>query len=161
MEIEYVPLDDLVPYDKNPRNHPEEQLEKLRKEFKANGFDQPIVIDEDSVIIKGHGRYYALKSMGEKLTVPCVRRADLTAEQARLSRIVDNKVASSEWDEQKLYDDILSMQEAGGSLEDIHMEEDEFSRMESNLGEDFHMMSTHSIDVTDTEHKCPGCGYEW
>ena len=92
LKIEYKKLSEIKPYERNNKKHPKSQIDKLRKQIEANGFDVPIVIDENNVIIKGHGRYICLKEMkAEK--VPCIIRTDLTENQKKAARIADNKLS--------------------------------------------------------------------
>jgi ParB-like chromosome segregation protein Spo0J len=59
MDIEYINPKDLVPYSKNAKKHPSEQVKRIAKSIKEFGFRQPIVIDKDNVVIIGHGRLLA------------------------------------------------------------------------------------------------------
>ncbi len=91
----------IKPYEKNPRNN-EKSIEKVANSIKEFGFLQPIVCDSDGVILAGHTRYAAAKSLGLE-TVPVLYAGDLTPEQARAYRLADNKVGEgSEWDEELL-----------------------------------------------------------
>ena len=100
-KVELRPIEELKPYENNPKAHPLEQIEKLVKSIKEYGFDQPIVVDKDGVIIKGHARFEACKKMGlEKVSI--IKREDLDNMQIRGSRLADNKVAESEWDMEML-----------------------------------------------------------
>jgi hypothetical protein len=95
-EAVWMPIDQVKPYPKNPKKHPPEQVEKIAKSIKAFGFDQPIVVDKDMVIIKGHGRLAASRHLG--LTeVPVIVRSDMTENEARASRIADNQTADTYW----------------------------------------------------------------
>lgn len=96
-EVSLEELDKIVPYEKNPKKHPPEQVDKIVDSIKTSGFDQPIVVDKDNIIIKGHGRRLAAQSMGLK-RVPIIKRTDLSASEARASRIADNQTAESYWD---------------------------------------------------------------
>ena len=92
LPVELMSQGDLVPYEKNTKIHTPEQVSKIAAAIKEFGFDQPIVVDKNLVIIKGHGRRLASLELGLK-KVPVVVRTDLTDEQIRALRIVDNKVA--------------------------------------------------------------------
>lgn len=99
---------DLIPYEKNNKAHPDEQVEKIVKQITLFGWDQPIVINSKNEIGKGHGRWLAAQKMG--LTeVPCIVRDDLSADQFRAARIGDNRVAQSSWDHQNLRDELASL----------------------------------------------------
>jgi hypothetical protein len=86
----------LVPYIRNAKRHPPEQIDKIAGQISAYGFDQPIVIDAHNVIIKGHGRREAALKLGLK-EVPVIV-SSLDEYQAMASRIGDNKVGESEFD---------------------------------------------------------------
>ena len=97
MEIEEVKLQDLRPYERNPRKN-EAAVPVVMESIRNFGFKVPLVIDKDNVIVCGHTRYKAAKRLGMD-TVPCIRADDLTPEQIRAFRLVDNRAAEmSEWD---------------------------------------------------------------
>ena len=97
MKIEFWAIDQVVPFDLNSKKHDKEQVKKIAESIKKFGFDQPIVVDRDGVIIKGHGRRLACLELGLK-TVPVLVREDLTPEQVRAARVADNRVAISDID---------------------------------------------------------------
>lgn len=101
MDIEIVPVDQLVPYYNNPRLN-NDAVDAVANSIKEFGFKQPIVIDKDNVIIAGHTRWEASQELG--LTeVPIIRADDLTEEQIKAYRIADNKTAElADWDLDKL-----------------------------------------------------------
>lgn len=104
--IEYIAPAKLTPYADNARRHPPEQIRQIAEAIQRLGFINPIVVDAQGVIIAGHGRYEAAKSLGLK-KVPVVRLSHLSDEQARLMRIEDNALASaSRWDLPALYAEI-------------------------------------------------------
>ena len=108
MEIILKRLNELKPYDKNPRNN-EEAVKYVANSIKEFGFKVPIIIDKDNVIVAGHTRYKASKKL-ELQEVPCIVADDLTEEQIKAFRIADNKVSEiAEWD-----NDILAIE-----MEDI------------------------------------------
>lgn len=97
MNIEYVPLTDIKPYEKNAKKHPEKQVEYIANSIKEFGWKQPLVVDENGEIIIGHGRYFAAKKL--KLdAVPCIYARDLSEQQIKALRLADNKTNESEWD---------------------------------------------------------------
>ena len=90
-EIVLRAIDDIHPYPNNPKQHPQEQIEQLAALIKEFGFDQPIVVDEDLMILKGHGRQMAARLLG--LTqVPTIQRIGLTPAQKKAIIIADNQV---------------------------------------------------------------------
>ena len=106
---------DLIPYAKNAKLHPDDQVEHIANSIKEFGWTQPIVIDENNVVVIGHGRLAAAKKLRLK-TVPVVKRDDLTEEQIRALRIVDNRVAKSKTD-------LEIMSQELESIMDIDMEQ--------------------------------------
>jgi len=103
-EVTIRPLDSIVPYGENPKEHPQEQVDKIASSIQRFGWDQPIVVDGDGTIIKGHGRYQAAQKLGLD-EVPVIEQPDLSDAEARAARIADNRVAESEWD-----DDLLAVE---------------------------------------------------
>ena len=97
MKIKEIPVEKIIPYYSNPKLHPEVQIKKLAKGIAAFQWDQPIVVDKEMVIIKGHGRLLAAKALG-LTTVPVLVADYLTPEEVTAARLADNKVAESEWD---------------------------------------------------------------
>ena len=94
MEIEYVKLKDLIPYENNAKLHPKKQVNRIIKSIEEFGFNDPIAIDENNMIIEGHGRYLALKKLDYK-EVPCIRLIGLTEEQKKAYILVHNKLNMS------------------------------------------------------------------
>lgn len=91
MKIENIKVEDLIPYEKNARTHPPKQIDILAKNIERFGFTTPILINNENVIIAGHGRLLALKQLG-KTTAPCVRMEDLTEEEQKALRLADNQI---------------------------------------------------------------------
>ncbi|HEO7922190.1 TPA: DUF4417 domain-containing protein [Streptococcus agalactiae] len=96
--IEYVDIDSIKPYQKNARLNDGEAVEKVAGSIKEFGFQQPILVDENNVIITGHTRLKAALSLGiEK--VPIAHAVNLTDDQIKAYRLADNRVAEfSMWD---------------------------------------------------------------
>lgn len=106
-------LDKIIPYHSNPRTHPVEQIALLAKLFLRHGIDQPIVVDEDGVILKGHGRRLAAYEAG-LAEFPVVQRDDLSDIEKRALRLEDNQVALlSEWSVELLRSELSSLSLGG------------------------------------------------
>lgn len=86
----------IRPYEKNAKKHPLSQIKQVAASIKAFGFNQPIVLDKQNVIIVGHGRFEAAKLLGLK-DVPTIT-VDLSEEKAKAYRLADNKLNESKWD---------------------------------------------------------------
>ena len=91
MQIKKMPLADLKPYEHNPRLN-DSAVDAVVESIKAYGFKVPLVIDSASVIVAGHTRFKAAQRLGLDC-VPCIVADDLTPEQIKAFRLVDNKTA--------------------------------------------------------------------
>ncbi len=117
-QSQMIAVDKLVPYERNPKKHPESQINSLAEMFQTFGFDQPIVVDANMVIIKGHGRRLAAIKAGMAM-VPVIVRTDLSAAKARAARIADNKIAETDWDTEALMAEVRGLRDEDEEL--IHM----------------------------------------
>ncbi|HKQ49707.1 MAG TPA: DNA modification methylase [Phycisphaerae bacterium] len=98
MQIEMMPIDAVREYQKNPRVISEEAIAAVAQSIKSFGFKVPVILDADGVLIAGHSRIRAARSLGLK-EVPAIRATDLTPEQIKAFRIADNQVGTlSKWD---------------------------------------------------------------
>lgn len=88
----------ITPYAKNAKKHPKKQIEQIAASIKEFGFNQPIVVDKEGVIIVGHGRYEAAVSLGMKEEDMPIKVVDLTKDQAKAYRLADNKLNESDWE---------------------------------------------------------------
>lgn len=91
LAITSLPIESLKPYPNNARKHPKKQVRDLAESIEAFGFLVPIGIDEDHVILSGHGRWAAAKLLGLE-RVPCIRNKGLTEAQKRAYVLADNKI---------------------------------------------------------------------
>ena len=128
-EIVYKTLDQIIPYENNPRNN-ENAVEAVANSIKEFGFNQPIAVDKNGIIVVGHTRYKAAEKLGIK-EVPVVVLDDLTDEQIKAYRIADNSTNElAEWNFEKLgleLDGIgLDMTLFGIEPEEKEPEEDDF-----------------------------------
>lgn len=105
----------IIPYHNNPRKN-EDAIDAVAASIEEFGFQQPIVVDKDMVIIVGHTRYAAAKQLG--LTkVPVVVAKDLSEEQTRAYRLADNKTNElAKWDEKLFTEEISGIEEIDMSL---------------------------------------------
>lgn len=105
LNIVYKNIRDLHPYKKNVKKHNKEQVEWIANSIKEFGFTQPVVIDKDNNVVAGHGRILGAKKAGLK-EVPTVSLDDLTEEQIKAYRLIDNKLNESEWDNKLLTEEL-------------------------------------------------------
>ena len=135
MNIESRLLADIVPYAKNAKKHDNRQINNVAESIKQYGFVQPIVIDKNNVVVIGHCRLLAAKQLKMK-EVPCVCVDDLTEEQVKALRIVDNKSNESEWDFDILPDELAELDLSDFSFDfGIEDEEEETEIVEDEAPE--------------------------
>jgi ParB/RepB/Spo0J family partition protein len=112
LNIKYKNINTLHPYKKNAKKHDKKQVEQIANSIKEFGFTQPVIIDKSNCVVAGHGRILGAKKAGLK-EVPTVCLEELTEEQIKAYRLIDNKLNESEWD------DVLLAQE----LEELDKEQ--------------------------------------
>lgn len=113
VKVQNVSIDSIKPYENNPRDN-DGGVDAVANSIKEFGWQQPIVVDKDNVIIVGHTRYKAAKKLGMD-KVPVVVASNLSDEQVRAYRLADNKTGElTDWD-MSLLDDEL------GDIADIDM----------------------------------------
>ena len=91
LEVQYIPVKDLQVYKHNAKQHPKWQVKKIAESIEKFGFNDPIAVDENNVIIEGHGRYLAAQELGKK-KVPCIVLEGLTRAQKKAYIIAHNKL---------------------------------------------------------------------
>ena len=176
LQVEYVDISTIKPYKGNAKEHPKEQIEQIKKSMQEFGNIDPIGIWHNE-IVEGHGRYLALKELGEK-TIPIIRLDDLTYEQRRAYALVHNQLTmNSPFDLDTLkveLDNIgeIDMSEFGFSLDGIGEEpqevvEDDFdeeppAEPKAKYG-DLYQLGRHkllcgdSTKIEDVEKLMDGC----
>lgn len=98
LPIKRVNVNEIKPYWRNPRKN-DDAIEAIASSIREFGYSQPIVVDGDMTIIAGHSRYQALQKLGITGLIPVVVRDDLTSDQCKRFRIIDNKSHElSGWD---------------------------------------------------------------
>lgn len=117
IKYELVPINSVTAYPQNTKCHTKQQVSKIAASIRNYGFDVPMVIDENSMILKGHGRWEALKLLGRE-QIPIIRRVGLSEGEKRILIISDNKLAESEWDPRLLIDEILAL-EGSVTIQDL------------------------------------------
>ncbi len=128
MKIDPWSLADIRPYENNPRLN-DEGVNALAASIREFGFRQPIVVDEQGVIVVGHTRLKAAQKLGlEKVPVHVAK--DLTPEQIRAYRIADNQTANlSSWDYELLPLELAELQEADFDLGLLGFSTDELTKI--------------------------------
>lgn len=156
-----IPIDSVVPYWRNPRVLSEEAIAAVSESIQSYGYAQPIVVDENMVIIIGHTRYAALRKLGyEQVEVQVVDY--LGPQEVKQLRVVDNRAGEyAFWDFDKLQEEIG--QSESRLLTELFPEIlghlDESSSMSSAAA---NVMSGEGVEVdTLVEFVCPRCFHEW
>lgn len=91
MKIEKINIQEITEYENNAKLHPREQIEQIKKSIQEFGNNDPIAIDENNVIIEGHGRYKALQELGYD-EVEVIRLSHMDDEQKRAYILAHNKL---------------------------------------------------------------------
>src|SRR3954469_11467145 len=132
LSITYRVINDLVVAKRNPRTHSPAQIEQIARSIAAFGWTNPILIDETSSIIAGHGRLDAARKLGIA-EVPTITLAGLDAEQKRALVIADNQLAlNAGWDSELLALELGELAAAGFDVSLIGFSDDEMAAI---LGE--------------------------
>ena len=162
MKTVNIKLNDIIPYKNNAKKHDRTQINNVAESIKQFGMVQPIVLDKNNEIVIGHCRYEALKKLGEK-EAPCVMADDLTEEQIKKLRNLDNKLNESEWDYDLLKFDIEDLDFSDFDIdweipdldfEEKETEEDDFDielpvEPKSKLG-DIYQLGNHRLMCGDS-----------
>ncbi len=135
LNIKYMNIRDLKPYKKNAKKHNKEQVEQIANSIKEFGFTQPVIIDKNNEVVAGHGRILGAKKAGLK-QVPTVCLEELTEEQIKAYRLVDNKLNESEWDYDLLDEELgilgesIDMDMSMFGFDESEMEQEEVEKVE-------------------------------
>lgn len=157
---EVWPLERIKPYPNNPRTHPPAQIDLLSRLLKKHGPDQPIVVDEDGVILKGHGRRLAAIN-AEMKTFPVFVREGLSEEEKIALRIGDNQVALlSGWDSGLLKLEIQQLQTADYQIDLLGFGDAQLVTFLSGAQAPAEF-GVHDERTMQTEFRCPRCSYMW
>lgn len=163
METVEKKLKEITPYFNNPRKI-DNAIDVVAASIEKYGFKQPIVIDKDGVIIVGHVRYEAAKKLKME-TVPCVIADNLTEDEVRAYRLVDNKSRElSEWNFDRLEYEYTRLAESGVNLEEFgfninteEVVEKENATKEQGIN-DCEEFDLDDFDDEQFEYCCPNCG---
>lgn len=108
MQIQNIKIDEIIPYEKNHRKN-QKAVPYVKESIKEFGFQQPIVLDKNKVVICGHTRLMAAKELGLK-EVPCIIADMLSEEQVNAYRLADNKTnEAAEWNDELLIQELMKV----------------------------------------------------
>lgn len=143
MEVKSMSIDDIKPYENNPRDN-DDAVDSVANSIKRFGWQQPIVVDKDGVIVAGHTRYKAAKKLGLKY-VPVVQAihddgTPLTDEEIKAYRLADNKTNElATWDDELLEDELIG-------IDDIDMSQFGFDDFDKEANDE---ADVDSLDLSD------------
>jgi len=162
MKIEQWKIEQIIPYKNNPRIN-DGAIEKTAMSIREYGWQQPIVVDNDGIIIVGHTRLKAAQSMGLE-ECPVHVADNLTEAQVKAYRIADNKTGElAEWDMELLKSEIAELDSLNFNIELTGFELEDFdsglSFGETN-GEDSTSIKDNQKPDDNAENtiNCPKCG---
>ena len=118
IKIDFVKIGELQEYSTNPKIHDEKQIQQIAKSIDKFGFTNPILIDENSEIIAGHGRLMAAKLL-QLEAIPVIRLTHLSEPEKRAYRIADNKLSENgQWNTDLLKLEFSEIEKLALNLED-------------------------------------------
>ena len=163
MNIELWPIDQVIPYARNARTITPAAVDKVAASIQEFGWQQPIVVDAERVVVAGHVRLLAAKQLGlEK--VPVFVASDLTPGQIKAYRLMDNRShQESGWDLELLGLEITEMEALNVDVALSGFDADEIETF-FNPAEPKNAPPAEFREYDEsipTEHQCPKCGYAW
>lgn len=161
LTVEQWPIGKPIPYGRNPRRISEDAIAKVAGSIKEFGWRQPIVVDDQGVIVVGHTRLLAARKLGLD-EVPVHVATDLTANQIKAYRLADNRVGEeSAWNDSLLKLELADLRDMGEDLQVIGFDDNQLeaflAERDDEAPEDFEEFG----EDMETEHQCPSCGYRF
>lgn len=165
MQIETININELTLYEDNAKRHPKKQVEVIKNSIQTFGFNDPVLIDNNNMVISGHGRLKAARELN-LIDIPCVRIGNLSEEEVKAFRLADNQITlETGWSEKDLNDEIKSLFNFnmgdfgfGFDAEEVVEEEPERGFKGKERGKGGDRPKKPKIKHT---HKCPGCGHKF
>ena len=150
LKIIYQNPRDIRPYSRNTRLHNDKHVCQIANSITEFDFTNPLLVDEDNVLLAGHGRLLAAKKLGLD-SVPCVRIDYLTDAQKRAYRITDNQLTiNGDWDRDLLGLELKDLSDLDFDLDVIGFETAELDVLIQGLGDDF-VEHDHADDMPDVD----------
>lgn len=162
MDIVLKPIDSLKGYDKNARLHSKDQIQEIADSIKNFGFNDPIEIGEDDVIISGHARLAAAQKLG--LTeVPVIVHKHMDDVHRKAYVLAANRIAmSSTWDSQLLSEEMLDLHQNEFDLRLTGFTGEEINEiLNPEILEDGLVDEDEVEGIQEKDNKCPACGHEY
>jgi site-specific DNA-methyltransferase (adenine-specific) len=163
MELREVAVSDLIPYWRNPRRISDEAVEAIMQSIEEYGYQQPIVVDSEMVIVMGHTRHAAIRRMGYQ-RVNVLVASGLSAKQIKELRTIDNRTSEfTRWDFDKLMDELGTVDQnlmASFFPEIIDPVKAEVVDEDGNI-EQLTIEVTAKKEDPEAEFICPECFHGW
>ena len=164
MQIEYLKIDEVIPYANNPRQNDGEAVDRVAASITEYGFKIPIIIDKNNVVVAGHTRLKAAKKLGiDKL--PVIKADDLTPAQIKGFRLAENRVSEyATWDNELLSIELEALQELDFDLDMTGFENWEIDNLLNPVSDedlqDF-FVDREQKEKEPKKIQCPSCGCEF
>jgi len=164
LSIVYQRVGELKKYEKNSRTHSAEQIKQIERSINEFGFTNPILVDENSEIIAGHGRLEAAKNLKLEM-VPTITLEGLTQEQKKAYVIADNQLSlNAGWDFSILSEELNMLDDIGFDISLLGFGENELANL-MDLSPNFDPATEDDqgkLDELDPKWvDCPHCGKEF
>lgn len=157
VQIEYRPIEALIPYARNSRTHSDAQVAQIAASIREFGWTNPVLVDGGNGIIAGHGRVLAARKLGFD-QVPVIELAHLSESQKRAYVLADNKLAENAgWDDELLRIELEALQAAGFDLSLTGFADDELAALMAELAGNEGLTDDDAVpEVTDDPVSQPG-----
>ena len=147
-KIELWPIENLKPYDKNPKLHPQEQIDKICKSIRTFGFINPLLVHSDLGIVGGHGRLQAALKL--KLShLPVIMVDHLSIEDATAYLLADNKLGEGYGYDDKLLAEIMT--DLDSTAYDLSLTGYSEKEISSIMDDDFDVDGEDEIKVSEVK----------
>lgn len=148
--LENWDITSLIPYEKNAKKHPKEQIQKIMRSIEKHGLINPPNVEPDGTLITGHGRLLALKELGWK-EVPVFVRYDLSKQDAAAARLADNKVGEGDYDTNVLQEELRWLSGEDVDLGDLGFDDRELNFLLEDIGELSHDLVLGEAEYPEAE----------
>lgn len=159
MEIIKKKLSEIIPYVGNAKQHPQTQIDQIKASIIEFGFNDPLAIDENNVIIEGHGRYEALKQLGQE-EIEVIVLGHMTKAQKKAYILAHNKLTmNTGFNEEMLKTELEQIKDLDFDLELTGFEDWELDGI-LNSDHDIDDLFEDEENVEKEPKRCPHCGEE-
>jgi len=147
-DIEWVKVSSIKPYLNNYKKHPQEQIDKLALAIEKTGFDVPVILDKNLVLIAGEGRWLASKKL-KLAEIPCIIRRDLSDQEANAKRISNNVLGVTSFDDVLLLAELDTLRDQGFEMALTGFSDKELLALQADLEKDLVKNQKHLLKETE------------